>query len=254
MASSSHSKEDILPTISANHQAPGVDLGSLSHASDNDSGTLKESHLEPGERNKMDLHKTAASPTAKDSDLVSSTVAVRPLQPVGGQSHSQRENPEIEDEQAQLVSMPLEGEPNKSKPSQQQHAHVVEGEANDAKPEDAANTTLPEPSHQPVADHNPNQVISTSTETSSIYSTGLDVDSNRTGPDNDGGDSALGASVYSSTYSTRSSLYDFVEENGRTYHRFKQGKYHLPNDQVSSLFGYFFGLTYPCHSRSRRID
>ncbi|KAL1894905.1 hypothetical protein Sste5346_005592 [Sporothrix stenoceras] len=34
----------------------------------------------------------------------------------------------------------------------------------------------------------------------------------------------------STTTSLRSSLYDYVEENGRTYHRYKEGKYPLPND------------------------
>ncbi|KAK3685340.1 S-adenosyl-L-methionine-dependent methyltransferase [Podospora appendiculata] len=34
-----------------------------------------------------------------------------------------------------------------------------------------------------------------------------------------------------STNSLQSSIYDYVEENGRTYHRYKQGKYPLPNDQ-----------------------
>ncbi|KAK0636120.1 S-adenosyl-L-methionine-dependent methyltransferase [Bombardia bombarda] len=34
-----------------------------------------------------------------------------------------------------------------------------------------------------------------------------------------------------STTSLASSIYNFIEENGRTYHRFKQGKYLLPNDQ-----------------------
>ncbi len=37
-----------------------------------------------------------------------------------------------------------------------------------------------------------------------------------------------------STMSLRSSIYDFVEENGRTYHRYKQGKYWMPNDKVSA--------------------
>ncbi|CAJ2503698.1 Uu.00g110920.m01.CDS01 [Anthostomella pinea] len=31
--------------------------------------------------------------------------------------------------------------------------------------------------------------------------------------------------------SVTSSIYDHVEENGRTYHRFKEGKYMLPNDE-----------------------
>ncbi|TAQ86438.1 hypothetical protein B7494_g5246 [Chlorociboria aeruginascens] len=45
-------------------------------------------------------------------------------------------------------------------------------------------------------------------------------------------DSAI-AGVYraDSTVSVRSSIYDFVEENGRTYHRFRDGKYMLPNDE-----------------------
>lgn len=32
--------------------------------------------------------------------------------------------------------------------------------------------------------------------------------------------------------SVRSSIYDYVEENGRTYHRYKEGKYMLPNDEA----------------------
>ncbi|KAI1184881.1 S-adenosyl-L-methionine-dependent methyltransferase [Nemania serpens] len=50
--------------------------------------------------------------------------------------------------------------------------------------------------------------------------------------DNWDGDSALGGmSLLSSTQSVRSSLYDHIVENGRTYHRFKEGKYLLPNDE-----------------------
>jgi hypothetical protein len=106
----------------------------------------------------------------------------------------------------------------------------------DIKGNESTITNLPEQSHPPVAEDNPGTDMQTSMESSSIYSTGLDVDSNPTETDNEDGDSALGASIYSSTYSTRSSVYDYVEENGRTYHRFKQGKYHLPNDDVSSSF------------------
>ncbi|RDW68603.1 hypothetical protein BP5796_09260 [Coleophoma crateriformis] len=44
-------------------------------------------------------------------------------------------------------------------------------------------------------------------------------------------DSAIdGMSNASSTASLQSSLYASVEENGRTYHRYKEGKYPLPND------------------------
>ena len=36
--------------------------------------------------------------------------------------------------------------------------------------------------------------------------------------------------IKSTTTSVRASVYDYVEENGRTYHRYKEGKYPLPND------------------------
>ncbi|RKK53631.1 hypothetical protein BFJ69_g17815 [Fusarium oxysporum] len=51
--------------------------------------------------------------------------------------------------------------------------------------------------------------------------------------DNDVGDqdSSLGDETASSTASLRSSILDYRHENGRTYHRFKDGKYNLPNDE-----------------------
>ncbi|RYP17564.1 hypothetical protein DL767_009994 [Monosporascus sp. MG133] len=46
-------------------------------------------------------------------------------------------------------------------------------------------------------------------------------------------DSAIGGmSGVSSTMSVASSIYDHVVENGRTYHRYKEGKYMLPNDET----------------------
>jgi len=45
-------------------------------------------------------------------------------------------------------------------------------------------------------------------------------------------DSALGSDVQSSTISLRESLYESVMENGREYHKYKQGQYYLPNDDV----------------------
>ncbi|OIW29233.1 S-adenosyl-L-methionine-dependent methyltransferase [Coniochaeta ligniaria NRRL 30616] len=57
----------------------------------------------------------------------------------------------------------------------------------------------------------------------SNFSTGLSVDSDA--------DSALGdLGSPLSTTSVRSSIYEFVEEHGRTFHRYKQGKYWMPND------------------------
>lgn len=40
--------------------------------------------------------------------------------------------------------------------------------------------------------------------------------------DSDSGVGGLGSSIYSQ--SVRSSVYEFIEENGRTYHRYKSGR------------------------------
>lgn len=40
-------------------------------------------------------------------------------------------------------------------------------------------------------------------------------------------------SLFSSTASLRSSILRSIEENGRKYHGYKDGKYVLPDDQVS---------------------
>ncbi|KAK3316842.1 S-adenosyl-L-methionine-dependent methyltransferase [Apodospora peruviana] len=54
---------------------------------------------------------------------------------------------------------------------------------------------------------------------------GLSVDSDA--------DSAMGDVDYPmSTASVRSSIYEYVEEYGRTFHRYKQGKYWMPNDKT----------------------
>jgi SAM-dependent methyltransferase len=44
-------------------------------------------------------------------------------------------------------------------------------------------------------------------------------------------DSAVGTERESSTDSVRSSIYNYVEENGRRYHKYKEGKYYFPNDK-----------------------
>ncbi|KAK1772797.1 secondary metabolism regulator LAE1 [Phialemonium atrogriseum] len=43
-------------------------------------------------------------------------------------------------------------------------------------------------------------------------------------------DSAIGENIASSTTSLTDSILDYRKENGRTYHRFREGKYHYPND------------------------
>lgn len=62
----------------------------------------------------------------------------------------------------------------------------------------------------------------------SISSSTLEVDFSPSAQDNSDADSIN--TNLSSTHSATSSVYDFVEEHGRTYHKYKQGKYVLPND------------------------
>ena len=47
----------------------------------------------------------------------------------------------------------------------------------------------------------------------------------------DDNDSAVGSSLRGSTTSLESSDLEFPEENGRTYHAYKEGKYWWPNDE-----------------------
>ncbi|KAK3326204.1 S-adenosyl-L-methionine-dependent methyltransferase [Apodospora peruviana] len=47
-------------------------------------------------------------------------------------------------------------------------------------------------------------------------------------------DSALGADTVSSTASMTSSIINYRRENGRTYHAFREGKYHYPNDDTEN--------------------
>ncbi|KAI8662855.1 hypothetical protein NCS56_01090100 [Fusarium sp. Ph1] len=48
------------------------------------------------------------------------------------------------------------------------------------------------------------------------------------------GESSLGEEAVSSTQSLSSSIVDYRRENGRTYHRYKDGKYNLPNDELEA--------------------
>ncbi|KAE9365566.1 S-adenosyl-L-methionine-dependent methyltransferase, partial [Stipitochalara longipes BDJ] len=45
-------------------------------------------------------------------------------------------------------------------------------------------------------------------------------------------DLALGFTTTGSTVSLRSSIYAYIEEHGRTYHAYKAGTYHVPNDEL----------------------
>lgn len=60
----------------------------------------------------------------------------------------------------------------------------------------------------------------------SSFSVGLSIDT-----DDSDADSALGSvRAQSSSVSASSSIFDFVEEHGRTWHRYHEGKYFMPND------------------------
>ncbi|KAH6880537.1 S-adenosyl-L-methionine-dependent methyltransferase [Thelonectria olida] len=50
----------------------------------------------------------------------------------------------------------------------------------------------------------------------------------------DDGDSAIGSDVASSATSIASSIIDYRRENGRTYHKYKDGKYNIPNDEIEN--------------------
>lgn len=60
----------------------------------------------------------------------------------------------------------------------------------------------------------------------SSFSVGLSIDT-----DDSDADSALGSvRAQSSSMSASSSIFDFIEEHGRTWHRYHEGKYFMPND------------------------
>ncbi|OHW95460.1 methyltransferase domain-containing protein [Colletotrichum incanum] len=85
----------------------------------------------------------------------------------------------------------------------------------------------------------------------------LDVDD-----ESDDTRSEMGSSIASSSTSLRSSILDYRFENGRTYHRYKDGKYNIPNDQRemerldSQHYLWLFvlddrlGVAPPCHPDS----
>ncbi|GAB1316200.1 hypothetical protein MFIFM68171_06410 [Madurella fahalii] len=75
--------------------------------------------------------------------------------------------------------------------------------------------------------HNDGSVSAGSVGDFSNYSVDLSVDHDNDGRSNQGSD----AGPSPSSVSVSSSLYEFVTENGRTFHKYKEGKYYLPNDE-----------------------
>jgi SAM-dependent methyltransferase len=74
----------------------------------------------------------------------------------------------------------------------------------------------------------PDDTLMTEALASSKGDSILTVDHSSSEQDNS--DAYSVASNFSSTHSATSSVYDFVEEHGRTYHKYKEGQYVLPND------------------------
>jgi hypothetical protein len=95
-------------------------------------------------------------------------------------------------------------------------------------PEDSTIIPAPEQpttsSEQPEPEQSENTVV---LPHDGYYPTSLHVDSEISDTD-----SAIGSDIQSSTVSLRSSLYESIIENGRTYHKYKEGQYYLPNDDA----------------------
>lgn len=186
----------------------------LSGASDKGSDPPNEKHLAPDLLNETKVNETAPSSATQESNHAT---ALAP----------EEQNPELAappKEQNVATDSSKDTKLSEARPS----ATSLESNDKPATPPPVSNQELvatgDENHHIPHAIFSPGST------------TGLDVDSNPTETDVSDSDSAIGNSVYSSTFSARSSVYDFVEENGRTYHRFKEGKYYLPNDEVCAQF------------------
>ncbi|KAL2063168.1 hypothetical protein VTL71DRAFT_6240 [Oculimacula yallundae] len=78
-------------------------------------------------------------------------------------------------------------------------------------------------------DTDSSSIASSSAAASSIHNPALEVDTRN--DERSDADSTLD-SIRDSTTSLRASVYDYVEENGRTFHKYKEGKYVLPNDAI----------------------
>lgn len=88
---------------------------------------------------------------------------------------------------------------------------------------------------------------STSSFVDENYVAPPEVDNDSTETD-DGGPEISDFNTTSSSVSANSNLHETIEENGRTYHHEKEGKYYLPDDKLESdrlnLQHILFGLTF----------
>ncbi|TRX96065.1 hypothetical protein FHL15_003207 [Xylaria flabelliformis] len=110
--------------------------------------------------------------------------------------------------------------------------HPNEGRMPESSREPSSSDPASSHDHLPSLNQVPSVTYSDTPSSRSFgdFSTGLSVDDD----DNDGDvDSAIfDIDQAQSSTSVTSSVYNFVQEHGRTYHRYKEGKYWMPNDEV----------------------
>ncbi|KAI1424187.1 S-adenosyl-L-methionine-dependent methyltransferase [Xylaria sp. FL1777] len=103
-------------------------------------------------------------------------------------------------------------------------------------PSDRSDPAASSYDHLPILGQAPS-VSQSDTQSSSLsfgdFSAGLSVDNDDDDDDdNRDADSAVfDVDQAESSMSVTSSIYNFVSEHGRTYHRYKEGKYWMPNDE-----------------------
>lgn len=141
-------------------------------------------------------------------------------------AHREHEEPAPE----QLTSKPL---PSGSRPgtaaAEEETQPAAMSETNGHQPSPSAASAGPSnPPPDPGPDAAQPDSDSASTHAPSSFSLGLSIDNSDSGSD---ADSALGSlRAQSSSMSASSSIFDFVQEHGRTWHRYHEGKYFMPND------------------------
>lgn len=132
------------------------------------------------------------------------------------------------------VEPPLPGPPHDDpEPSYHDHRHPEAGPSASgdlASSSSIDNNNTLNPYSGPDADAasiTAHSVHAHSVHAPSSFSVGLSIDTD----DSSDADSALGSTrAQSSSMSASSSIFDFVEEHGRTWHRYHEGKYFMPND------------------------
>jgi hypothetical protein len=86
------------------------------------------------------------------------------------------------------------------------------------------------PTKHVIPDH---EIVATSdSKEEDDHDNDLEVDLNANMKESEAADLSLGISMQSSIVSMRASLMESVQEHGRTYGKYKQGAYYMPNNKV----------------------